>query len=248
MSPITIQIQDLIVRFLLATDKTYSLKEIAANFVRGVKFKKQVHYHEALSKVNLTIYEGDIIGIIGPNGCGKTTLLKAISGIYHPDEGSVQCFGQVSSLLSLGTGFNNELNGIDNIRLNGLTLGMPLRQIEEKIPQIIQFADIGEYIYMPMKYYSSGMISRLSFSIILSMQPDILLIDEIFSVGDLAFQKKSEKALHNILSRTRCQLIVTHSLSLVREHCNRAIFMQSGAVVMDGNPNDVVDEYERIYT
>ena len=200
MQPESILIKDLTVQFALSCDRTYTLKERIANLLRNGRKKEEIRYHVALSNVDLTIYQGDIVGVIGPNGCGKTTLLRTISGIYYPDRGSVQCLGRISSLLSLGSGFNNELNGIDNIRLNGLTIGMPLSEIEEKIPQIVKFADIGEYIEMPMKYYSSGMISRLSFSIVLSMQPDILLIDEIFSVGDLAFQRKSEKALHDLLS------------------------------------------------
>ena len=198
----------------------------------------------ALSGINLSVKKGDIVGIIGPNGCGKTTLLRTICGIYHPDEGSVMASGRISTLLSLGTGFNNDLNGKDNIRLNGLTIGMTLDEIEEKIPAIIEFADIGDHINMPMKYYSSGMISRLSFSIVLSMKPDILLIDEIFSVGDLSFTQKSEKALQDLLAMTNCQLIVTHNLDLVRDHCNRAIFMESGKIVLDGNPAEVVDAYE----
>jgi len=145
----------------------------------------------------------------------------------------------------LGTGFDNNLSGIENIRLNGLTLGMSLGEIESKISTIVDFADIGDHIHGPMKHYSNGMISRLSFSIVLAMQPDILLIDEVFAVGDLAFQKKSQSAMNDLLDKSFCQIIVTHSLPFVRQHCNRAIYLCNGRVIMDGDPDAVVSRYER---
>ena len=246
----TINIKGLTIRFLLSYEKTLTLKETLIKSTKSWNYNhisEQKKYHTALSNINLIVNQGDIIGIVGPNGCGKSTLLRAISGIYSPDDGSIECYGKISTLLSLGSGFNNKLNAIDNIRLNGLTIGMSLDEIERKIPSIIEFAEIGDYVHVPMKYYSSGMISRLSFSIVLAMQPDILLIDEIFSVGDLAFQKKSEKAMHQLLSSASCQLIVTHSLSLVKDHCNRAIFMEKGKIILDGEPNDVVNYYEKRY-
>jgi ABC-type polysaccharide/polyol phosphate transport system ATPase subunit len=240
-----VMVENLSIRFRFPVDQTKTVKAKTHEFVNRFFFKKKPRYFMALSDVNFTVYDGDIIGIIGPNGSGKTTLLRAISGIYLPDEGTVDCFGRVSTLLSLGTGFDNNLSGIDNILLHGLIIGMSLEEIERQIPLIVEFADIGEHIHVPMKYYSNGMISRVSFSVVLAMKPDILLIDEVFSVGDLAFQQKSQKAMGELLSETSCQLIVTHSLALVREHCNRAIYIRSGRLLMDGSPDEVVSKYER---
>lgn len=200
MSDPRIIVEGLTIRFRLSYDKTWTLRDSLAQTARRLFHGRRLRYFTALDDASLTINSGDIVGVIGPNGCGKTTLLRAMCGIYHPDLGTVQRFGRISTLLSLGTGFDNRLNGIDNIRLNGLVMGMSQREIEAKIPQIIEFADIGEHIYQPMKYYSSGMISRVSFAIVQAMQPDILLIDEVFSVGDLQFRKKSERAMHDLLA------------------------------------------------
>lgn len=239
-----VRLTDLSIRFRLSYDKSHSLgdwiRETGLRLARG----RRPRTFTALRNVNLTLRDGDVLGVIGPNGCGKSTLLRTISGIYRPDEGEVRTQGQVSTLLSLGTGFDNRLDGLSNIRLNGLLMGMSHEEIDAATPDIVAFAEIGEHIDVPMKYYSSGMISRLSFAIVLAMQPDILLIDEIFSVGDLEFKKKSEKAMHDLLTRASCQVIVTHSLRLVREHCTRAIYMRSGRILMDGEPEEVVARYE----
>ncbi len=199
----------------------------------------------ALDGVSFSVSEGDIVGVIGPNGCGKTTLLRTICGIYHPDCGHVERHGRISTLLSLGTGFDNRLNGIDNITLSGLIMGLTPSEIEEHIPAIVDFADIGDHIYQPLRHYSSGMISRISFAIAVALRPDILLLDEVFSVGDLAFQRKSERAMHELLSRASCQLIVSHNLDFVVRHCNRAIYLRNGKLIADGDPQEVVDRYKR---
>jgi ABC-type polysaccharide/polyol phosphate transport system ATPase subunit len=245
MNNIKIQARDLTLRFHLSYEKVWTLSEKFLQVLKRFRQPQSPRYFTALDRISFEVMAGDIIGIIGPNGSGKSTLLRTINGIYHPDEGTVRTNGNISSLLSLGTGFDNNLNGVDNIRLNGLTLGMSMEQIEHSIPAIVEFADIGEYINTPMKYYSSGMISRLSFAIVVLMQPDILLIDEVFSVGDLAFQRKSTKAMHELLSRASCQLIVTHNLSLVTDYCTRAMYIRGGRLVMDGAPRDVVDRYKK---
>jgi len=244
-NPWKVRIQDLSIRFRLSYDKTWNftdkVAQVSKKLITGVKPR----YFVALEDINLEVRQGEIVGIIGPNGSGKSTLLRAISGIYHPDQGTVDKNGRISTLLSLGTGFDNNLTGLDNIRLNGLIIGMHLEEIEQQISQIVNFADIGDHINQPMKYYSSGMISRLSFAIVLAMKPDILLIDEIFSVGDLAFQAKSEKAMHELLEKASCQLIVTHSLSMVERHCNRALYIRGGRIVLDDEPDKVVARYKR---
>jgi teichoic acid transport system ATP-binding protein len=245
MTATKVILDDVMVRFRMSYDRTTTFaakaREVGRRLVRG----EGPRYFEALKGISLEVRQGDIVGVIGPNGSGKSTLLRTIGGIYHPDRGRVETFGKVSTLLSLGTGFDNRLSGIDNIRMNGLILGLPKRELEAKIPMIEEFAEIGDHMRVPMKYYSSGMISRVSFSIVLAMQPDILLIDEVFSVGDLQFQRKSARALHELLGQASCQVIVTHNLEFVKKHCNRAVYVRSGRVVEDGNANEVVSRYSR---
>lgn len=243
--PLRLEVDNLTIRFRLSHDKTWTLAQKAQEFARRLLRGQELGHFTAVDDVSLRVAEGDIVGVIGPNGCGKTTLLRAIAGIYWPDGGAVRRHGRVSTLLSLGTGFDNRSNGLDNIRLNGLIMGMSDQEIDARIPEIVAFADIGEHIYKPMKYYSNGMISRVSFAIVLAMQPDILLIDEVFSVGDLEFQKKSESAMHKLLSKAACQVIVTHNLHFVRSHCNRALYLRNGKVIADGTPVEVVRQYER---
>ena len=238
-------LDDVMVRFRMSFDRTTTIGAKAREIGRRLLKGKSPQYFEAVKGISLEVREGDIVGVIGPNGSGKSTLLRTIGGIYHPDLGRVETFGKVSTLLSLGTGFDNRLSGLDNIRMNGLILGLPKRELERKIPMIEEFAEIGDHMRVPMKYYSSGMISRVSFSIVLAMQPDILLIDEVFSVGDLQFQRKSARALHELLSRASCQVIVTHNLDFVLKHCNRAVYVRSGRVVEDGEPSKVVARYTR---
>lgn len=238
-----VQVSDLTVRYRLSYDKNYSIKDWLLEGVRRVTGGRQPEFHTALQDVSVDVKDGDVIGVIGPNGSGKSTLLRAISGVIAADGGAIVKTGRISSLLSLGTGFNNQLSGLDNIRFQGLLIGMTPQEIDASIEMIVDFADIGKFIDVPMKYYSSGMISRLSFAIILAIKPDILLIDEIFSVGDLAFQRKSEKAMQRLLAQASCQMIVTHNLQYVRTGCNRAIYINEGRLVGDGEPNAIVDQY-----
>jgi lipopolysaccharide transport system ATP-binding protein len=219
-------------------------REILNRMIKGAK----PDMFTALSGVSLEARDGDMIGIIGPNGSGKTTLLRTLCGIYHPDEGRVRTRGRISTLLSLATGFDNNLSGRENIRLNGLFLGMSPGEIEDKMQAIIDFANVERFIDVPLHYYSSGMISRLSFSIVLAIRPEVLMVDEVFSVGDLAFQKKSKGALDELLSQASCQLIVTHNLDFVRDNCNRAIYLRAGKVEADGSPEEVVMQYQRDFT
>jgi ABC-type polysaccharide/polyol phosphate transport system ATPase subunit len=200
-----------------------------------------------LKDINLEVRDGERVGVIGPNGSGKSTLLRVIAQIYRPDSGTMTVEGKLSSLLSLGTGYNNTLTGLENIRMNALLHGMTMKEIDRKLPEIMKFADIGDHIHKPMKYYSSGMISRLSFSIVLSLNPEILLIDEVFSVGDIAFKRKSEAALHELLNRTAIQVLVSHNLDLIANHCNRAVYIEAGRCKMDGRPDEVIKRYEQDY-
>jgi len=198
----------------------------------------------ALSNISLRIREGEVVGVIGRNGCGKTTLLRTIAGIYQPDAGQISVKGRVSALLSLGTAFNTSLSGRENIILGGLTLGLRLREIERKSREIIAFAELGDFIDVPMRYYSSGMMSRLSFALVIAIEPDILLIDETLSVGDISFQNRSRSAMHDLLGQASLQMIVSHDLDTIRKVCTRVLWIETGCVAMDGAPAEVVGKYE----
>jgi ABC-type polysaccharide/polyol phosphate transport system ATPase subunit len=240
-----LEVDRLSIRFKMSWDKSRTLSSTLARRVKAILRGQRTEYFDALKDVSFEAHQGDIVGVIGPNGSGKSTLLRAISGIYQPDGGAVYCQGSVSSLLSLGTGFDLTLNGIDNIYLNGMLVGMTPKQIDTRLDEIIEFAELRDHMYKPMKYYSNGMISRLGFAMILALEPEILLIDEIFSVGDIAFQRKSERVMHELLQKTACQMIVTHDLQLVREHCNRAVYIRAGQVAADGLPEEVLAQYEK---
>lgn len=241
---VSINIQDLSVSFQLYYDRNRTVKSKLAEYAKRISGQYEPKMFHALKRVSFSASSGDIVGIIGPNGAGKTTLLRAICGIYHPDGGVVDVHGRLSMLLSLGTGFDNNMSGIDNIRLNGMILGMKPDEIDEAIPRIVEYADIGEHVHMPLHYYSSGMISRLSFAIVTAMKPDILIIDEVLSVGDLAFQKKSERTMHELMQQAKCQVIVSHSLNFIKEHCNRVLYMRSGSIEDYGDPETVIERYE----
>ena len=197
-----------------------------------------------LEEITLDIVEGETLGIIGKNGSGKSTLLRLMAGIYEPDEGFISREKEITSLLSLGTGFDNHLTGLENVYLNGLLIGLKRAEIEQKLTEIIEFADIGEHINKPMKYYSNGMISRLSFSIMLAINSDVLLIDEIFSVGDLTFQKKSAKAMKEKLNKTSTKIIVSHDLSLIQELCDRVVLINNKTIVYDGKVMEGINCYK----
>jgi ABC-type polysaccharide/polyol phosphate transport system ATPase subunit len=243
MSDIRIDLRDVSVRFRMSYDQAKSLPEILVQTGKRIVGSWTPRYHTALDGVTLQARTGDVIGVLGPNGAGKSTLLRTISGIYHPDAGTVSVDGRVSALLQLGTGFNNALPGRDNIILGGLTLGFSLTEIKERMGMILEFADIGDFIDVPMRYYSSGMIARLSFAMVVSMEPDILLIDETLSVGDLSFQKKSQAAMRKLLAKASCQFIVSHSLPTIEALCTRAIYVSGGRILADGTPKDVIAEY-----
>lgn len=242
MSHARIVVEDLSVVFRMSYDKTDTFAGFVGQKLRYFKGRRP-QYFSALSEINLRIEEGEIVGVVGSNGSGKSTLLRTISGIYRPDCGTVRTNGTVSALLSLGTGFDVRLSGLDNIRLLGLIHGLTLAQIETLIPRIAEFADIGEFIGRPMKYYSSGMIARLSFSMILAIEPEILLIDETLSVGDLAFQEKSKAAMRELMNKARCQMIVSHDLDLLGRIATRVIWIEQGRLMMDGPSADIIAQY-----
>jgi ABC-type polysaccharide/polyol phosphate transport system ATPase subunit len=194
----------------------------------------------ALRHVSLRLLHGQSLGVIGPNGAGKSTLLQVLAGIIRPSEGSVDVRGHVSGLLTLGAGFDKELSGRDNILLGGAFLGLDDAVTRELLPSIVEYAELGDFIDAPLKTYSSGMRARLGFAIATSVDPDILLLDEVLATGDAAFRAKSKARVIEIVKAAKAVVLVTHDMNWVTEYCNRAILIEKGRVVMDGEPAEVV--------
>lgn len=209
----------------------------------GVKFKLNHKTIWALKDVSFEIREGEVVGIIGPNGAGKTTLCRVLGGLLRGDEGTIQLNGEISSLLSLGAGFNKLLPGRDNIFLNGLMLGLTRNRISDLYDEIVEFSELESFIDTPVKYYSSGMISRLGFSIASAIEPDIFIIDEALSAGDASFHEKASERIQEMIEMSKAVVVVTHSLSFVKNVCNRAILMKDGRIHFDGKAKDAVKKY-----
>lgn len=200
----------------------------------------------ALDNLNLEVKKGEILGILGKNGAGKSTLLKMITGVVTPTSGEIITKGKISSLLELGTAFNMELTGIENIYQHGQVMGLTKEQIEARKPEIIDFADIGDHIYQPVKTYSSGMFARLAFSCAINVDPEILIVDEVLSVGDMAFQLKCFKKFDQFKKKGKTILFVTHSITDVLKNCTRTIIINSGKKIFDGGVKEGVEKYKKI--
>ena len=194
----------------------------------------------ALRDVTFRVVPGESLAIIGPNGAGKSTLLQVLAGIIQPNEGSVDVVGHISSLLTLGAGFDQDLSGRDNIRLAGAFLGIPHKVMEDQMPGIVEFADIGEFIDASIKTYSSGMRARLGFSIATAVDPDVLIIDEVLSTGDAVFRAKSKQRIVELTKAAKGIVLVTHDMAWVTEFCNRAMLLDHGHVIKEGPPAEVV--------
>ncbi len=220
--------------------KAYSIKKSL------LKLKK-VHVEEfqAVKDVSFEVPKGEILGIIGKNGSGKSTMLKALAGIFNPDSGTIDLKGHSVSLLSIGVGFQKEVTGRENILLSGMLLGFSEEEIREKMPEIIEFAELGKFIDMPVKTYSSGMYSKLAFSITAILETEIMLIDEVLSVGDAKFKKKSYAKMKELISnKNRTVVIVSHSSETLEDLCDRVMWMHEGVVKMIGDPKTVLEKYE----
>jgi len=197
----------------------------------------------ALRDVSLQLEDGDVLGVVGPNGSGKSTLLRLIAGMYRPDTGRILVRGRRCPLLSLGTGFDPEMTGRDNIVAGGLILGMSRREIESAFDDIVEFADIGAFLDLPIKTYSSGMTARLGFAVACSLEPEVLLLDEVLGVGDAQFLKRAEERLDRMRARSACQILVSHDLTHLRTRCNKAIYLRAGRTVALGPAGEVIDRY-----
>ena len=230
-------------KFNLSKEKVDNLKEYFIKFV-----KKELTYQEfwALKDVNFEVQAGDRVGIVGLNGAGKSTLLKVISGVLKPTEGSVTTNGKIVPLLELGAGFDKQYTGAENIYLYGALLGYSKSFIDEKYDEIVEFSELGEFIDVPVKNYSSGMRARLGFSIATVVKPDILILDEVLSVGDAQFRKKSEARIQSMFAQGVTVLFVSHSLEQVKRICNKAIMLEHGTVIAQGDVEDMATIYSTL--
>ena len=233
-----ITVNDLYIRY--KSLKAYSIKQSL------LKFKKvNREVFEAVKGISFEVPKGEIVGIVGKNGSGKSTLLKAVAGIFSPDSGSIDLHGYSVSLLSIGVGFQNKLSGRENIMLSGMLLGFSEEEVKAKMDEIIAFAELGKFIDMPVKTYSSGMYSKLAFSITAILETDIMLIDEVLSVGDVKFKKKSFNKMKSLISdRNRTVIIVSHSSETLQALCDSIIWMHDGVIKMQGKAASVLAAYE----
>ncbi|MCI9037798.1 MAG: ABC transporter ATP-binding protein [Oscillospiraceae bacterium] len=241
MSRTVIEVSDVSMRFRMNSDKIISLKEFVTSAMRG---KLQYQEFTALDHVSFTVKRGETLGLIGRNGAGKSTMLKIISGILKPTEGNVICRGNVVPMLELGSGFDFDLTGRENIFLNGAILGYSEDFLNAKYGEIVEFSELGNFIESPIRNYSSGMLARLAFSVATMVQPEVLIVDEILAVGDAAFQEKSKKRMLELMGGGTTVLFVSHSLNQMREMCGRVIWLEHGQVKMCGPAQEVCDAYE----
>jgi ABC-2 type transport system ATP-binding protein len=240
---VVIDVNDVGMQFMLSKEKVDNLKEFFIKFL-----KRQLSYREfwAIRHISFEVEKGDRWGVIGLNGAGKSTLLKIVSGVMKPTEGSIQIKGKIIPLLELGAGFDASYTGRENIFLNGAMLGLSKEYLEEKYEEIVDFSEIRKFIDVPLKNYSSGMKARLGFSIATVVQPEILVLDEVLSVGDAKFKKKSEEKIISLFNKGVTVLFVSHSIVQVKKICNKAIWLEKGEIVMKGDAKEVCEKYERV--
>lgn len=236
-----IHAENISMRYLMTYDRIKSIKEYLVQMVQG-----KIKYEEfwALKNVSFDVQKGEVLGIIGHNGAGKSTLLKVISGILKPTGGILEVHGNVVPMLELGSGFDYDLTGRENIFLNGAILGYSEQYLKEKYNEIVEFSELGKFIDIPIRNYSSGMLMRLAFSVATVVKPEILIVDEILAVGDADFQEKSKARMLELMSGGATVLFVSHSLEQIREMCGRVLWLEHGEVKMIGNTDDICDLYE----
>ncbi len=239
-----IRTENVSVKFKIYHNASPSLKDLVVNQFMGNKNRENFTEFFALHNISLNIKSGDRLGIIGLNGAGKSTLLKTIAGIYFPHEGRITVNGKMTPLMELGAGFDQEQTGRENIFLNGALLGYSPTEMKKKEQAILEFSELGEFLYLPVKYYSSGMYGRLAFSIATMTEPEILLIDEVFATGDAHFVEKSSQRILQLVEQSQIVIIVSHNLEQIKNLCNRVIVMNKGIIVNDGVPEEMLAYYK----
>lgn len=227
--------------------KMYKLYNRLSDRLReALGMRVQVREHYALKDVDFSVKRGETVGIIGTNGSGKSTVLKIITGVVSPTSGQVKVDGRISALLELGAGFNMEYTGIENVYLNGTMIGFSKEEIDSRLDEILSFADIGDFVYQPVKSYSSGMFVRLAFALAINVEPEILIVDEALAVGDVFFQAKCYKKIHEIRESGTTVLLVTHDMGTIIKYCDKVVVLNRGAFVAEGEPGPMVDLYKKI--
>lgn len=229
-------------KFNLGVEKDNSLKMIFINLFTPKK-KKKKDYFWALKDIDFRINKGDVVGIIGANGAGKSTLLKVVSGVYKPTTGTVEVNGKISPMIELGAGFDGELTARENIYLNGAILGYSKEFLEQKFDEIVEFSELKDFLDVPVKNFSSGMVAKLAFSISTIVDPEVLIVDEILSVGDIKFQEKSKNKMMSMIEGGTTALYVSHSIDSIKELCSKVIWLDHGKIVKMGDTKEICDEY-----
>jgi ABC-type polysaccharide/polyol phosphate transport system ATPase subunit len=237
---ISISVQNVSVTYRTAYEKKPTLTETMKRLGRRQRIVREI---EALQGVSFDVEQGKVLGIVGANGAGKSTLVRTIAGILPPTSGRIEVNGRVSTLLALGVGFNRKLTGRENVVLGGLASGLTREHLADKYEDIVEFAELEEFMDMPMQTYSSGMYGRLGFSVAVNMNPDILLIDEALSVGDARFKRKSFEKMRELCTEDRTIVLVSHSMASIEELCDQAIWLHKGELRMEGHPDEVIDAY-----
>lgn len=236
-----IEVKNVSMVFNLATERVDTLKEYV---LKIIKHQLMMQKFYALHDINLEIKRGEAVALIGVNGSGKSTLLKVIAGVLHPTTGTAQVYGSVAPMIELGAGFDTELTARENIFLNGAVLGHSHRFMEEHFQSIIDFAELWDFVDVPVKNYSSGMVARLGFAIATEIKADVLIVDEVLSVGDFRFQEKCKKRMEEMMSGGTTLLFVSHSTKQVRQLCKKAVWLKKGQIQMMGDVDTVCDAYE----
>jgi ABC-type polysaccharide/polyol phosphate transport system ATPase subunit len=239
-SPVAISVEDVSVTYRTSLEKKPTFKSTVIRLGRRERTVREI---EAVKDVTLEVKRGSVVGIMGANGAGKSTLVRTMAGILPPTSGRVEVSGRVSTLLALGVGFDRDLTGRQNVKLGGLAAGLSRSELEEKYDEIVEFAELEEFMDMPMRTYSSGMYGRLGFSVAVIMEPDILLIDEALSVGDARFRKKSAQRMQELCGGGRTIVLVSHALGTIQDMCDSAIWMNKGELQLQGEPDEVIDAY-----
>lgn len=238
-----IKINNVSMRFNLGIEKNFSLKLFFINMFKWKREKKEKKEFWALKDVNIEVKKGEVVGFIGSNGAGKSTLLKIVAGVMKPTKGSVEKYGNICPMIELGAGFDMDLTARENIFLNGAILGYSKEFINEKFNEIVEFSELQDFLDVPVRNFSSGMIARLAFSIATIVDPEILIVDEILSVGDIAFQQKSENKMRSMIEGGTTVLFVSHSLAQIEKLCDRVVWLENGTVKKTGEPKKVCAEY-----
>lgn len=240
--PPTVSVQNLSITYRTTFEKVPTIKSTIVRLGRGERAVREV---EALKNVSFDVPRGTRLGVIGANGAGKSTLMRAITGVLPPTSGRIEVRGRISALLALGVGFNAALSGRENVMLGGLAAGLSRKQVEERAEEIAAFAEIGEFMDMPMRTYSSGMYQRLAFAVGVHMDPDILVIDEALSAGDASFKEKATAKMNDLMSSANAMFLVSHSLGSVQELCDMAIWLHKGELMMHDTPEKCIHAYTK---